>query len=134
MSAFNLLLQMLLKLVISAIGLALAAWCVDGISVDSPATLFAAAVLLALANIIVRPVLILLTLPVTVLSLGLFLFVINAAMMMLVAMLLPGFSINSFWSALFAWLIVAVVNAIGAALMGRSQFRVRIERLPRDDD
>lgn len=125
--------QMVLRLLLSAAGLGLASVWLDGVHVAQPITLFWAALLLGIANAVVRPILILLTLPVTLLTLGLFLFVINAAMLGLVSWFLPGFSLDGFWSALGAWFIIAVLQAIGTLLVGKNRFVVKVERLPRDE-
>jgi len=105
------------RLLISALSLALAAYVVPGIRVDGYLTVVVAAFLLGIANAVVRPVLVVLTLPVTVLSLGLFLFVINAAMFGLVAWLLPGFAVDGFVPALLGWLIVSVVSWIATKVL-----------------
>lgn len=75
-----------------------------------------AALLLGLCNAVVRPLLILLTLPATILSLGLFLLVINAAMLALVAAMLPGFTIAGFGSALLGAIVVGLTGWIGSIL------------------
>lgn len=120
--------QMVLRLLLSAAGLGLAAVWLDGVHVSHASTLFWAALLLGIANSVVRPVLILLTLPATVLTLGLFLLVINAAMLGLVSWILPGFALDGFWAALGAWFIVALLQAVGTLLVGGKRFTVRIER------
>lgn len=120
--------QMILRLLLSAAGLGLAAVWLDGVHVDRPATLFVSAALLGIANTIVRPILILFTLPATVVTLGLFLLVINAAMLGLVAWILPGLAIDGFWPALGAWFIIAVLQAIGSVLAGGKRVTIRIER------
>lgn len=125
--------QMVLRLLLSAAGLGLATVWLEGVRVTQPSTLFWAALLLGIANTVVRPVLILLTLPATILTLGLFLFVVNAAMLGLVAWVLPGFTLDGFWAALGAWLIVAVLQGIGSLLMGKNKFVVKVERLKDDD-
>jgi putative membrane protein len=125
--------QMVLRLLLSAAGLGLAAVWLDGVHVAQPSTLFWAALLLGIANTVVRPILILLTLPATILTLGLFLFVVNAAMLGLVSWLLPGFALDGFWAALGAWAIVAILQAIGSVLMGKNKFVVKIERVQDDD-
>jgi putative membrane protein len=117
-----------LRLGLSAAGLALAAQLFTGVSVDGVKTLIEAAVLLAIANTVVRPVLVIFTLPATILSLGLFLLVINAAMLGLVAWMLPGFNINGFWDALGGWACVALMQGIGNMILGKSRVVVRIER------
>lgn len=120
--------QMLLRLLLSACGLGLADYLFDGVSFTHYSTLFWAALLLGLANTIVRPLLILLTLPITVLSLGIFLLVINAAVFGLVAWLLPGFSLDGFWAALGTWAIVALMHAVGSMLIGKNKLVIKIER------
>jgi putative membrane protein len=100
----------------------------DGVHVDKPMTLFWAALLLGVANSVVRPIVVVLTLPATFLTLGLFLLVINAAMLGLVSWFLPGFSLDGFWSALGAWFIVAVLQTIGNFLSGKNKFFMKIER------
>lgn len=104
------------RALIAALGLWLATEWVDGIHVSTATTLVLAAVLLGIVNAIVKPVAVLLTLPLTLVTLGLFLLVVNAAMLGLVAALLPGFVITGFWPALWAALIVSVVSWIGSAM------------------
>ena len=84
---------------------------------DSPATLFAAALLLGVVNAIVRPIAVILTLPLTLLTLGLFLIVINALMLGLVAAMLGGFHISGFWTAAGASLIVSIVSWAASGLL-----------------
>ncbi|MDB5047425.1 MAG: rane protein [Fibrobacteres bacterium] len=103
---------LLIRFVISAFSLGLAARLIPGIHVRDWTTLFMAAFLLGIVNAIVKPILILLTFPITVLTLGLFLLVLNAAMLGLVARLLPGFSIDGFVPAVLGWLVMAVAGAI----------------------
>lgn len=106
----------ILRVLIAALGLWLATEWVQGINVSSAMTLILAALLLGVVNAIVRPIVVILTLPATLLTLGLFLLIINAAMLGLVAAFLPGFAISSFWPAFWAAIIVSVVSWIGAAL------------------
>lgn len=113
--------QMVVQLVISALSLGVAASIVPGITVDSFFTLVVSAFLLGLVNAILRPVFVLLTLPITVLTLGIFLLVVNAAMLGLVAWLIPGFEITGFGSALLGWLIVAVTSSIASSLIKEKQ-------------
>ena len=108
----------LVRVLISALGLWLAAELVPGIHVASGATLVAAALLLGVVNAIVRPVLFLLTLPITVITLGLFLLVVNAAMLGLVALLLPGFAIDGFWAAVLGALIVGLTGWVASWFIG----------------
>lgn len=125
--------NILLRLLLSAAGLGLATVWLKGVHVDHYMTLFWAALLLAVANAVVRPVLVFFTLPATILTLGLFLFVINAAMLGLVSWLLPGFTLSGFWAALGAWCCVALMQALGNLLLGRNRLMVRVERRGDDD-
>jgi putative membrane protein len=102
-----------------ALGLAAAAYLVPGVTVASGAALAFGALVLGFVNAVVRPVLTLLTLPLTLLTLGLFYFVVNAAAFALAAALVPGFSVASFWAALFGALVVSLVSwFVGAFLAG----------------
>ncbi len=105
-----------LRAVIAALGLWLATALVSGLVITTPLTLLLAAVLLGLCNAVVKPVLVILTLPATVLSLGLFLLVINGAVLALVAWMLPGFTIAGFGSAVLGALIVSITSIIGSLL------------------
>jgi putative membrane protein len=91
------MLGFLLRGVIVAIGLWVASVWVRGVGIDSPSTLILAGLLLGIVNSIIRPIAIVLTLPMTIAPLGLFLLVINAGMVALVAWMLPGMHIAGFW-------------------------------------
>jgi putative membrane protein len=108
----------LLRAAISALGLWVASMLLPGITFESPGKLAIAAVLLGVVNAIVRPVAFILTLPLTVITLGLFLFVLNAAMVGLAARLVPGFQIAGFWTAMGAAVIVWLVSWLGSSLIG----------------
>ena len=97
----------LFRLLVGMLSLGLAARIIPGIYVDGWVTLLLASLLLSIVNAVVKPVFVILTFPVTVLTLGLFLFVVNAAMLGLVAWLLPGFAIAGFFPAILGWLVVA---------------------------
>jgi putative membrane protein len=119
----------LLRWVISALGLWLASAIVPGVHFAGVGTLLAAALLLGIVNAIVRPLLIILTLPITVLTLGLFLFVINAAMLALVAWMLPGMTITGFGPALLASIVISVVSWIASSFIGpHGRFEVLVVR------
>ena len=109
---------LLIRLAITAVGLWLAESIVSGITIADTFTLILAALLLGFVNAVVRPIAILLTIPITVLSLGLFLWPINAAMLWLVATLLEGFEIASFGSALLGAALVSLTSWIGNAYVG----------------
>ena len=117
----------ILRGLIAALGLWAADEMLDGIVISSATTLLLAGLLLGVVNAIVRPFALLLSLPALVLSLGLFLLVINAAMLGLVALMLPGFKIAGFWTAVGAALIVSIVSWIGSWFIG-SKGRVEVIR------
>jgi len=122
----------LLRAVIAAMGLWLATRWVDGIRIDNPPTLLLAGVLLGLVNAVVRPLALILTLPLALLTLGLFLFVINAGMLGLVAAMLPGFHVDSFGAALLGAIVVGLAGWIGSWLIGpRGKIDIVIHRPPR---
>lgn len=108
----------LLRMAISALSLWLASAIVPGMDIHGVGTLILAALLLGIVNAIVRPILVLLTLPATLLTLGLFLLVINAAMLGLVAALLDDFTLSGFWAALFGSIVVSLTSAFASQYIG----------------
>jgi putative membrane protein len=120
----------ILRGLIAALGLWAATEMLHGFTIDSPWTLVGAGLLLGLVNAIVRPFALLLSLPALLLTLGLFLLVINAAMLGLVALMLPGFRIAGFWTAVGGALIVSIVSWIGSWFIG-SRGRVEVIRSKR---
>ena len=105
-------LPFLLHWAITALCLWLASLVFRGLKFDNGRALLVSALLLGLANAIVRPVLVILTLPLTLVTFGLFLLVINALVLLLVAALVRGFRISSFWTALGASIFVAVLSLV----------------------
>jgi putative membrane protein len=115
------------RLLIAALGLWLAQALVPGVGLRGPGTLFVAALLLGFVNAVVRPLIVVLTLPITVVTLGLFLWVVNAMMLGLVAALLDGFTLAGFGSALLGALVVSVTGWIASWYVGSSgRFEVMI--------
>ena len=106
------------RTLITAMGLWLADSLIAGITVTTPGTLLLAAFILGIVNAVVRPVAVFLTIPLTLLTLGLFLLVINAAMLGLVAALLDGFSISGFFAALLGWLIISLTSTVASWFVG----------------
>lgn len=111
------MLGFLVRLAISALGLWLASAVVPGVRVDGLTTLVVAALLLGVANAIVRPILTVVTFPLTLLTLGLFLLVVNAACIGLVAMFLPGFGVDGLVPGIGAAVVTGVVSWIGHAFL-----------------
>ncbi len=119
----------LLRTAIIGLGIWVAAYLIPGISTHDTRALIWAAIALGLINAIVRPVLVILTLPVTVLTLGLFLLVLNAAMLNLAAYFVDGFEVTGFWSSVFGAIVVSLVSSLCANLIGpRGRYEVMIVR------
>ncbi len=106
------------RTLIFMLGLYLASAIVPGVTINGTLDLILAALLLGLVNAIVRPLLFLLTLPLTIVTLGLFLFVLNAAMFGLVAAVLDNFVVAGFWSAIFGALIVSITSTMASWYIG----------------
>ena len=102
--------KFLLRLLLNALAVMTAAYFVPGLTLSGPGAALLAGVVLGFVNAIVRPVLFVLTLPFTLVTLGLFLFILNAICLALTAALVPGFSIAGFWPAVFGALIVSLVS------------------------
>jgi len=115
----------LLRAAITALGLWVASELLTGLHFESVSKLILAAVLLGIVNAFVRPLAFILTLPITIVTLGLFLLVLNAGMIALVARLVPGFQISGFWTAVGAALIVSLVSWAASSVIG-SNGRVEI--------
>ena len=105
--------NIIVRILLGALALYLVAELVPGIEVAGLWPAILAATVLGILNGLVRPVLVILTLPVTLLTLGLFLFVINAALFLLAAAFIDGFSVSGFWIALLGSVLVSIVTALG---------------------
>jgi putative membrane protein len=102
--------RIILTVLLNALAIYVAAYLLDGIVLSSLAATLIAGLVLGIVNTLVKPLLVLLTLPITIVTLGLFIFVVNALCLGLTAALVPGFDIASFWSALAGALIVSIVG------------------------
>ena len=107
-----------LRTLITMLGLFIASQLLSGVNIDGWGTFILAALLLGVANAIIRPLLFVLTLPITIITLGLFLFVLNAAMFGLVAALLDSFSVAGFWSAVFGAIILSITSTVASWYIG----------------
>jgi len=121
----------LVRVAINALAIMLAASILPGIGVDGLVPALGAAVLLGLVNAFVRPVLLILTLPITLVTLGLFLFVLNGLCFWLVASVVKGFHVAGFGSAMLGALVVSAVSWIVTALISDSGKVVVITNRPR---
>ena len=108
----------LIRLLVSALAAMLTAYLLPGVKIDNFITALILALVLAVLNLLVKPVLIILTLPATILTLGLFLLVINALIIMLAAKLVSGFRVDGFWWALIFSIVMTVINSIMHGLAG----------------
>lgn len=121
------LIPFLLHWAITALSLWLASLLFRGLKFDNGTALVISALLLGFANAIVKPLLIVLTLPLTLVTFGLFLLVINALMILLVAKLVKGFKVSGFWTALFASIFISLLStAIGAVVDSDPQTEIRM--------
>ncbi len=118
-----------LRLAISAFGLWVAAQLVAGVHIDGGWTLIFAALWLGIVNALVRPIVLLITLPFTLITLGLFILVVNAAMIELVAALLDGFRLSSFGAAMLGALVVSITSWLASSFIGpRGRYEVIVTR------
>jgi len=109
--------KILARLSINALGLLFVSYLIPGITVSSFSIALIVALILGLLNLIVRPVLIFFTLPINLLTLGLFIFVINAVLFWFVASFVQGFSVSGFGAAFFGALVVSVISYLGQRLV-----------------
>ena len=104
----------MIALILKWIGLALAmmfvGWVIPGISILNFTTALIAAVVVALINVFIKPVLVFLTLPINILTLGIFILVINALLFMFVGYLVPGVKVDSFWSAFLGAILLSILS------------------------
>ncbi len=104
--------KILLKIIISAISIIITAYLLPGIHVKDLFTSLIVAIVLALLNGFIKPILIILTIPVTILTLGLFLLVINALMILIAGNLVAGFVVDGFWWALLFSIILSLISSL----------------------
>jgi putative membrane protein len=117
----------ILRTLITGLGIWLAAYVVPGVSATSTEALIWAAIALGLINAFVRPVLVLLTLPFTILTLGLFLLILNAGMLNLAGWFVDGFEVVGFWSAVFGAIVVSLVSGLCSNFIGsRGRYEVLV--------
>jgi putative membrane protein len=125
---FDNLVQFLIQWGITSLSLWVASHLFAGIRFGSTSSLIVSALLLGFANAVIRPLLLILTFPLTLLTLGLFILVINALMLLLVSSLVRGFTVSGFWTAFFASLFISVMSLGLGSLVPDTE--VSIYRLP----
>jgi putative membrane protein len=107
----------LIRVVVNAATIALAAATIPGIELSGVGAALVAGLVFGLVNAFVRPVLVILTFPITLVTLGLFIFVLNALCFWLTSLLVPGFDVTGFWPAFFGALVVSVVSWLLSAFL-----------------
>ena len=117
----------LLAWTITALSLWVASHIFNGLKFDSTSSLIVSALLLGLANAVIKPLLIVLTLPLTLFTFGLFVLVINALMMLLVAKLVKGFKVSSFWTAFWASIFISILSiALGSFVSSSPETKIQM--------
>lgn len=117
------------RTLITMLGLFLADRLVPGVWINGTFSFLLAALLLGLVNAFVRPLLLILTLPITIITLGLFIFILNAAMFGLVAAMLDNFQVAGFWSALFGAIVVSITSTVASWYIGpKGRYEVFVVR------
>ncbi len=123
------MLGILIRTVITGLGIWLAAYLVPGVSASSTGALVWAAIALGLINAFVRPILVVLTLPFTIVTLGLFLLILNAGMLNLAGWFVDGFDVVGFWSSVFGAIIISVVSGLCSRFIGpKGRYEVLVVR------
>jgi len=111
----------LIRLLVTALAAMLTAYLLPGVKIDSFLTALLLALVLAVLNVLVKPILIILTLPATILTLGLFLLVINALIILLATKLVSGFRVDGFWWALLFSIVMTVITSIMHGIAGSNE-------------
>jgi len=109
--------NVIVRFLLSGVAVLLTAYLLPGVHVEHYGYALLVAVLLSVANVIVKPILVVLTIPITILTLGLFLLVINAVIILLVDYFIPGFNVEGFWWALAFSLILSIFNSLFSDLL-----------------
>ncbi|MDX1734126.1 MAG: phage holin family protein [Halioglobus sp.] len=123
------MLGILLRTLVTGLGIWAATYLVPGVTATSTGALVWAAIALGLINAFVRPLLVLLTLPFTILTLGLFLLFLNAAMLNLAGWFVDGFEVVGFWSAVFGAIVVSLVSGLCSHFIGpKGRYEVLVVR------
>ena len=108
----KLAMEFLGRLIISTLAVLITSYILPGVHIDGAINALLVAAVLSLLNAVIKPVLVLLTVPITLFTLGFFLLVINAVMILLASKIVPGFKVEGFWTAFFFSLVLSFVNAV----------------------
>ena len=104
--------EFLIRWFVTTLAVLGASWMLPGMHCDSPGSLLGAALLLGIINALVRPVLLLLSLPFIIVTMGFFILVVNALLILFVSKVIPGFHVAGFWTALFAGIVIGIISWI----------------------
>lgn len=113
--------KLILKLLLNAVAVVILAKLLNGVNVDSYTTAIIVAVVLSILNLLVKPVLVILTLPITILTLGLFLLIINALIILLADKLIDGFSVSSIWMAVLFSILLSILQSVLHSLLNEDK-------------
>ena len=119
----------LVRLLVTALGLWAATAIVPGVTIHGVGSLIGAALLLGLVNAVIRPIILILTLPLTLLTLGLFIFVVNGISLSLVAWLMPGFTLSGFGAAILGSIVVGLTGWVASIFIGSTGRLEHIHRV-----
>ena len=108
----------LVQILLGGLSVLITSYLLPGVSVDDFLTGIVIAALIALLNITVKPILVILTIPITIVTLGLFLIVINALLILIAAKIVPGFTVDGFWWAVLFGLILGLINSLLGVSLG----------------
>jgi putative membrane protein len=104
--------RFLAQLIVSALAVIITSLILPGVHMDSAITGILVAAVLAVLNAIIKPILVILTIPITIVTLGLFLLIINAGMILLASKIVPGFNVEGFWTAFFFSIILSIITSV----------------------
>jgi len=113
--------KLIIRLLLNALAVVILSYVLPGVGVDSMLTAIIVAIVLSVLNFLVKPILVILTLPITILTLGLFLLVINAIIILLTSNLIDGFQVTSFWCAIIFSLLLSFLQAILHSILKEDQ-------------
>lgn len=108
--------MIIVQLILSALAIGISAYLVPGVVLSGPFAAIVVAIVLGIINIFVKPILFILTLPINVLTLGLFSFILNALLIMLASSIVPGFDVGGFWAALIFSIVLSLVTIVFGSL------------------
>ncbi|MBI5019082.1 phage holin family protein [Candidatus Gottesmanbacteria bacterium] len=111
--------HMLIQLLINALAFYITAYILPGVTISGYTSLFVIAIIWGILSVVIKPLLIILTLPITILTLGLFTLVINAVLLLITSNIVPGFHIEGFGTAVIAVIVLSIVNSFLNALLNK---------------